>query len=270
MRRKSVRQYTAATISPLALKDLQAHISSLGPGPFGNRARFSIVTDSVLEGKQQFGTYGMISGARMLLIGALVPAPWANEDFGWAMESIILKATELGIGTCWLGGTFNRATFSSYLGLQENEVLAAASPLGIAVEKIGSKQKIIRSLGGFDKRKPFGQLFFDGSADNPLNETKAGTWLECLNAVRLAPSASNKQPWRLIRDQDGQSWHFFLDESPAYNHHFAPVLLQNVELGIAMRHFQAVAGELGLSGGFRTLDSPPICGTWTYITSWQA
>ena len=70
--------------------------------------------------------------------------------------------------------------------------------------------------------------------------------------VRLAPSASNKQPWRIVKD--GSAWHFYLQRTPKYGpgsvvfNVMKLADLQRVDMGIAMCHFELTARELGLDG----------------------
>ena len=75
----------------------------------------------------------------------------------------------------------------------------------------------------------------------------------------MAPSASNKQPWRVVRR--GDDWHFYLQRTKGYGKGSAlfAVLrladLQRVDLGIALCHFELAARELGLAGEW-VLDEP--------------
>ena len=67
--------------------------------------------------------------------------------------------------------------------------------------------------------------------------------------VRLAPSASNRQPWRIIRH--GVSWHFYVQRSSGYRRtaRLGGVPdLQRVDMGIAMCHWELTAREAGLHG----------------------
>jgi hypothetical protein len=55
--------------------------------------------------------------------------------------------------------------------------------------------------------------------------------------VRIAPSASNKQLWRVVKD--GPCWHIFLQRTPGYRRDPSKTLLdlcdrQRLDLGIAM------------------------------------
>jgi len=91
--------------------------------------------------------------------------------------------------------------------------------------------------------------------------------------VRIGPSASNKQPWRVVRDAN--AWHFYLHRTPGYRRGFFQVLLdlvdlQRIDLGIAMCHFESSAREAGLQGEW-VVDEPPIVkpdGLTEYSASW--
>ena len=50
-------------------------------------------------------------------------------DLGIAMEHMVLKATELGLGTCWIG-SFNPDTVRRILGIPEQIVVVELLPLG--------------------------------------------------------------------------------------------------------------------------------------------
>jgi hypothetical protein len=94
-----------------------------------------------------------------------------------------------------------------------------------------------------------------------------------LEMVRLAPSASNKQPWRVIRK--GQRWHFYLRRSQGYrkrNHSlFGVADMQRLDIGIAMSHFEMTGIELGLKGNWELQDPGivPQQGTVEYVATWK-
>jgi len=59
--------------------------------------------------------------------------------------------------------------------------------------------------------------------------------------VRIAPSASNKQPWRIVKIEG--AWHFFLERTKGYGDGIIFKLLkladiQRLDMGIAMCHFE--------------------------------
>jgi hypothetical protein len=71
----------------------------------------------------------------------------------------------------------------------------------------------MRAVISADKRKAWNDLFFDAD-HTPLTEMLAGAYAVPLEMVRLGPSASNKQPWRIIRDRD--RFDFFLSHTKGY------------------------------------------------------
>ena len=87
----------------------------------------------------------------------------------------------------------------------------------------------------------------------------------------MGPSASNRQPWRIVRDEAG--FHFYVQRSAGYRDviKLARVVdLQRVDLGIAMCHFGLTATETGLSGAWEVRD-PGIerpNGLTEYVVTW--
>lgn len=96
--------------------------------PFGNVPRFKLIDYETEDGK--IGLYGFIRGAQHYIAGAVEKASMSIEDYGYALERIILYATGLELGTCWLGGTFTRNIVSEKLGLEDYEVLPVITPIG--------------------------------------------------------------------------------------------------------------------------------------------
>jgi nitroreductase len=165
----------------------------------------------------------------------------------------ILLATDLGLGTCWLGGTFSKSSFARKIGLAEGELMPAVTAVGYPVDGGFSKDRI-RKMAGSNFRRPPEELFFDADFCAPLSPADAGAYAGPLEMVRWAPSASNRQPWRIVRTPTG--WHFFLARTKGYGKGtlLFSVLrladLQRVDMGIAMCHFELAAREAGLAGGW--------------------
>lgn len=153
--------------------------------------------------------------------------------------------------------------------------MPAVTSIGYIVD--GSKSgDWIRRRAGSDNRLPPEELFFDRQFGQPLAPEQAGAYAEPLAMVRQAPSASNKQPWRIIRD--GDNWHFYLQRTKGYGKGsliywlLGLADLQRVDIGIAMCHFELTARELGLTGRW-LVDEPNIAKTnegSEYIVSWMA
>ena len=130
--RKSIRSYSGTPIEENKKEALRKFLSANTIGPLGTKARFIFITAAPEDRESLRGliTYGMIKNPMGFIIGAVENAHHNLEDFGYLMEKNILMATSLGLGTCWLGGTFSSSGFSRKIALQDNEVLPAVTPVG--------------------------------------------------------------------------------------------------------------------------------------------
>ena len=118
-----------------------------------------------------------------------------------------------------------------------------------------------------DSRLPFEQLFFQDDFQKPLNEAASGKWNLPLEMVRLAPSATNKQPWRVVTEKDRV--HFYEKKTKGYAKESTGDI-QKVDLGIALCHFEIAAEESGLEGKFIQLDPEiPVAENTEYIATFE-
>jgi nitroreductase len=181
-----------------------------------------------------------------------------------------LRATDLGLGTCWIGGIFNRSRFSDQAGVRTDEVLPAISPLGYPTPRRSVTDSIIRWSAGSRNRRPWRELFFDGRFEQTLAEDAAGRYRLPLEMLRLSPSASNRQPWRVVKQPGKNIFHLYLRRSRGYDRLIKAVDLQRLDLGIAMCHFELTARELGLGGRWEGLTPslPPLPDRTEYVRSW--
>ncbi len=154
--------------------------------------------------------------------------------------------TDLELGTCWMGGTFKRSEIGKAINVLKNEVIPGITPVGYATVKRSLRDRIIRWGAKSRSRKDWKDLFFEGDLETQLNRDTLGEYAVVLDMVRLAPSASNKQPWRIVHQ--GDCFHFILQRTPNYAGHMKSADLQRVDMGIAMCHFELTARDLGLNG----------------------
>ncbi len=273
--RKSCRTYSEKALEPEKRAALKAFLAGNTRAPFHSRLRFALLDFDGLEAGElkALTTYGVIRGARTFIVGAVGKHRRAMEDFGYAMERAVLKATSLGLGTCILGGTFKRSGFAGIMGLQENERLPAVSPVGYPREKKSLLDRVLHLVAGSARRKPWNELFYlENAASLSPDDPSLGRYQRPLEAVRLAPSAMNRQPWRIIKGRDAEAlFHFYLRRTPGYEKLNAYISLQHVDMGIALCHFEESATELGLKGSWSVRD-PRIRKLPTegleYIASW--
>ncbi|MHB8772418.1 MAG: nitroreductase family protein [Syntrophales bacterium] len=266
--RRSCRPYRDSPVEAEKLADLNAFLKANQETPFGSAVRFALLDlDEMGEDERRpLGTYGVIKGARLYIVGAVAEGPRAMEDFGYAMERNILRATALGLGTCWLGGTFRRSGFAARMHLAGGELLPAISPVGYPGEARSLTDRFFRFSAGSDRRKEWHELFSEGDPETPLSRESAGAYATALECVRSGPSASNKQPWRIVRE--GSAFHFFLARTPGYDRMPKGIPLQNVDMGIALCHFELAAAELGLAGRWSVCAPGIPPGGREYIASW--
>jgi len=273
--RSSWRSYDGRPLEPADRARLEEFTAALEAGPFGGGVRLQLVEAS--EGDRAelkaLGTYGIVRGARTFLAGAVGRRPMDMEDYGYAFERAVLHATALGLGTCWLGASFNRSGFARAINLGKNEILPAVSPVGYVAARRTAVDGVTRFFARSKKRKPWEELFFDGAFGRPLSREAAGPYAEVLDMVRLAPSASNRQPWRVVRGP-GDVFHLFIRRTPGYNSKLINAPggdLQRLDMGIACCHFELTARELGLAGKWERLEPPPrleLPERTTYVASW--
>lgn len=277
-KRYSCRTYSQSTIGKSQQASLYRFLSENRTGPFGSDLRFSLIAASpdAQNDLKDLGTYGVIKNPAGFMIGAVKDGPNSLEDYGYAMEKNILFATGLGLGTCWLGGTFTKSAFAGKIDLRADESMPAVAATGQIGPQKSLLEKTMRWGAGADTRKPRQMLFFDGGFGRPLSSDAAGDWNTPLEMARIGPSASNQQPWRIVKHADSNTFYFYLQRTKRYQTRnrilFGMADLQRVDMGIAMCHFEMTAFDLGLAGQWRfeEPDIGPLPEQTSYVASWEA
>jgi nitroreductase len=270
------RTYRKTPISGAHRETLDEYLATPAPGPFGGTARFRLI--AAAEGDstslRDLGTYGIIKNAAGFIAGAIPQSDRYLEDYGYLLERAVLFVTGLGLGTCWLGGTFSKSGFAQGISLEKGESIPAVIATGYSADRPGLLDSIMRFGAGSKHRKRWEELFFNGGFGRALSEEEAGRYRVPIEMVRRAPSASNKQPWRIVREQGRDVFHFFLERTKNY-HRNSKVIgkedLQRVDMGIAMYHFAAAAAELKLRGSW-SVEKPALAlptGESEYIVTWK-
>lgn len=134
---------------------------------------------------------------------------------GISGEAFVLEAAAMGVGTCWVAGSYRRAIADAQL--QENEKLMAVTPLGLPLQTGDMPQR---------RRKNLSQICLSEPSKWPQWAYHAA------ENVRNAPSAVNLQPWRL--EHVGHALHLIAGGSKT----------DTLDYGIAMLHMElAVNGK---------------------------
>lgn len=198
-------------------------------GPFNHQGTFFIKKNNTNK-TGKIGTYGFIKNPPAFIGGVIENTQKGMIDFGYVFEHIILELTKHNLGTVWLGGTFHREDFD--VSTEKNQIIPAVSPVGYPTNK-SLRERLIRRVSNADNRNPFTELFFEGETLEPI--TQSHNYAHYLEAIQRAPSASNKQPWRVVVVED--KFHFYLERTQGYGKNLA-VDIQAIDIGIALAHLQ--------------------------------
>jgi nitroreductase len=212
--------------------------------PFSD-ARVEIVRHSpegVLKGL--VGGYGRITGAPdyAVMIGTS-NSPSAGEHVGYLGEALILEATALGLGTCWVSGMFRLDEVRKQIVPASGERVYAITPLGYGERTFTAKEKLYIAVAGSGHRKPLKDLH-RGSSPLPWQ-------IKALESARLSPSARNRQPWRFEIVPEAIT--IRLDAPPDGDRY-----PKRLDCGIAMLHLELGATSEGAPGHWIFLDTPGV------------
>ena len=236
--RRSVRTFDGEDLRTEDLKKLSSFMVGL-------KNPYEIPVEcKLLDARQQALKCPVVSGTDLYVGAKTKKVPHIEEAFGYSFEMLVLYAQSLGIGTVWIGGTMDRAAFERAMVLEKDEMMPCMSPLGYPAKKMSIKESMMRKGIKADSRNPFETIFFDGAFGVSLTSEKAGSLAHPLEMVRWAPSAVNRQPWRVVLKE--KAVHFYLKHTKGFISE-AVGDMQKIDMGIALCHFALAAEESGLN-----------------------
>lgn len=257
--RRSVRTFDGRELAKTDMDNLTVFAKTI-------ENPYKIPVDFKLMNAKEYGLNCPVTVGTDLFIGGKIKCTENfSVAFGYSFEVMVLYAESLGIGTTWLGGTMNRDAFEKAMELNSDEIMPCASPLGYPAKKMSIRESMMRKAIKADERIPFEELFFDGSFGTPLSKEKAGKWVDALEMVRLAPSAVNKQPWRVVVRDNAVL--FYLKRSKGFTR-TSTLDMQMIDMGIALCHFDLTVKENNLNVVFEQND-PKIESDVEYIASFR-
>ena len=153
------------------------------------------------------------------------------EVEGFMGEALVLEATAMGLGTCWLGAGFYADVISRNVNLQSDEAVHCVIALGkAALPPFAPKRRNLQSVCGKTEQQ-LGEL---------------GVWhKEAVDCARLAPSAVNLQPWKIEVDRAGLA----ILERTTLVKKYAPI-----DRGICMLHAAVGAFHAGREAVWKKVD----------------
>ena len=269
-KRFSCRSFDGRGLESKTLEALEKFPAALEL-PFQSRLRFGVIDGEKVKAENMFstGSYGMIKGARFYL-GALVrkeaPRPW--EDIGFALEAMVLYATDLDLGSCWIGGIFDRRNFGRALGMEADELLPAVVAVGHAD---GPTTPCATAWCAGAPRvtcaRPRPGFFLPEIGKHPCHMKNCRNGRRCWSACAWPLRRPTSSPGASF--SRAGSFHFYLNRDRAYSAMMPKADLQRIDMGIAICHFQLTAAEAGLKGEWQ-VEAPVLQKTpphFEYIVS---
>jgi len=203
-RRRSVRAYRAERIDDAVLADLQRYMEGLVPLIPGAKVEGRIIPTDHGSFLQKWKTPHFIAifsdGSDDSLL-----------NVGFMYQQLDLYAQSLGLGTCWVG----LGSLTDKESVPEGMKLAVMMAIGIP-DNVPE-----RTVADF-KRKPMNEL-----SDQPDDR---------LEALRLAPSATNSQPWYVTHE--GDTLHLYREELGIIKQRTLG-RMNKIDMGIGMCHLYA-------------------------------
>lgn len=189
----------------------------------------------IKDGKAAFSnfksSYGLITGVNSFI--ALVGnknIEYVQNKIGYYGEFLALESTKLRLGSCWIGGTYDKKAAENIINIKDNENLYCIIAIGNVKENKNLKEKLISSFS--KKRKPFDKVLISSEKEIP-------TWVRTgIEAVIKAPSAINRQPWKYT----------FNDNIVKVYSEKGNSGYDDIDIGISMAHFELGARKENYNG----------------------
>lgn len=132
-------------------------------------------------------SYGMISGMPSLIamVGNTMD-PELKRNIGYYGQFIALECVSLGLGTCWISGTYNRTECLESISLRDGEELVCVIATGNVLQNKSIKEQLVSRITG--GKQTFDEILTEKDQNLP-------PWVVSgIEAARLAPSAVNGKP----------------------------------------------------------------------------
>lgn len=243
--RSSRRRFDPAKPIPEnILEKLSLTCREFRPFPYARTELVVGTADKIFRGI--IGSYGRITGAPAFIafIGD-TKHPHFQSEVGYTGEGVILEATALGLGTCWVSGLFKPSVVKKLVELETTEKVLAVTPVGYVLEKKTVSERLMSGFARSQNRLPLSQLADSATSLYPK-------WVvDAFDAARLAPSAVNRQPWRFAASSNSITVSLKTGL-------LSMLTSQRLDCGIAMLHIEVAASYFGMKGVWQFLDPPQI------------
>ena len=249
--RKSVRAFTDKRIPNFQLVELETYyyqnVKRLIPDIKTELLFFNDYSKEALEGAAGYNSF--LVGAPQYLVLLSENHELAHLNAGYVMQDLLLKATDMGLDSCWLTFTSSEDVKEA-IGIRTNLQVVALAAFGYGVKTTKRLRLNIRSMSNIDisakrryaepKRSIYDMAFLNEWGNTHKLDDHIGffdnvLW-EALHAASLSPSYLNRQAYGFLL-KDG---HVHLIRRPD---DYTTELDGQLSLGIALLHFSAVASQ---------------------------
>ncbi len=216
--RVSVRSYTGGVD-----KDTFYELKKMAVNLRTDEARIELRAKAGVLGKTfPVSLIGGVSGTNCF--AAVIVRNDCDYMGGYIGEAFMLECVAMGLGTCWLGGTYNHKALKQFIELENDERIVSIISFGkVDVLPKAPTKKSLEQLTG---------LSYEAI-------DKLSAWQqEAIRTAKNAPSARNRQPWEIgVHDDslgivcNSNNWGF-----------------GEVDCGIAMLHIELGAAKYGVYG----------------------
>ena len=159
-KRRSIRRYSPAPLPEDALETV-LEAARLAPSSGNTQCwRYIVVTDRDIKRRLAEAGETFADEAPAIVVACANPAEYSHNihtehflvDIGISFEHLVLAATSLGLGTCWIGG-FNEEAVRKILDVPDEIRVVAYTPLGYPNEKKGRvfARKPLRDICYYEK-----------------------------------------------------------------------------------------------------------------------
>ncbi len=237
--RKSVRNYKSETLPEEALNEINDFVAG------AKRLNEDIRTESYIVSEEEIKSLLPVKAPHYLILFS-EEKPDYLTNAGYILQQLDLFLSANNIGSCWFG----LARPSGEISRKSNLSYAITLAFGRADEKIHRKKisqfnrKSIEEIREFISRKEAADYEWQKEAD------------KIIEAARLAPSATNNQPWYFRVEPN--KIHVY-QEKPGLVKRIFYKKMNKIDMGIVMAHLWLAAEHYAKKAEFKFLEEEKHC-----------
>ena len=234
--RRSIRKYDPTPLSPAVLQGFEEYAKTIKP--LNDNMETQIL---LLEKKDMVSSPSLVNAPYFFVFCARKKTDGYLENIGYMAQHMALFLHKEGYGCCFSGMAHLKKQVTLSLSLDPVLVLA-----------FGSATACIDRLAIHAKRKPINEIY------------SGAQFTSVIEAVRLAPSALNLQPW-FFSDRG-----VVIDVYRVINHRFLKALMKTrtrIDVGIALCHLCIAAEHYGYTPAPVLLSNRRFIGNKTHAAT---